>query len=272
MRAGLLEKLAAELERPRELTPKVINYVSGTYGVDLDEVGAFLVDELFKLEDYEVDLILSPLFTPKLADQSAIAEFLGGESVSSEHVTELISQLEKRPTRAHVTSPDTSIHIFNMCTVTIDRYVRRLRLEGRISDSVLSLANQVSSAAPETRQTLLAIARRAAWESAGAQEILARYLTNAPSRGGYALADAIDLLNLVEGRKPSDLADLLSRIAGWQNSLREQVEASGGRPFFHEDIRTMHGGGRDQRTEADPRMSAKERELNFLLRLERLLT
>jgi len=66
----LIETLAAELERPRELSARVINYIGGTYGVDHDAVGRFLVDELPKLEDYELDLILSPVFTPKLASPS----------------------------------------------------------------------------------------------------------------------------------------------------------------------------------------------------------
>src|SRR4029077_1660446 len=66
----LFETLAQELERPRELSPRGINYGSGTYSIDKDAVGTFLSNELPKLEEYEIDLVLSPLFTPKLADQA----------------------------------------------------------------------------------------------------------------------------------------------------------------------------------------------------------
>jgi hypothetical protein len=77
------------------------------------------------------------------------------------------------------------------------------------------------------------------------------------------------LLNLVEGRKPTDVGDLLSRIPKWRESLREQIDAGGGgSPFFSEDVRLMHGGDRDR--EPMNRVSA-QRELEFLGRLATIL-
>jgi hypothetical protein len=268
---GLLEKLASELEKPRELTPRVLNYIGGTYGVDHDAIGSFLSNELSKLEEYEIDLILSPVFTPKLSDQAVFAEMLGPESVPSSEFGELIHKLTARPTVAQLVTPDNRAHPVTLHEVTIERYVRRLRLEGDISETVLNALNAVSTLDPPGQSQLLAIARRAALESEGARQILERYLTNAPTRGGYTLDDAIDLLNLMETRKPTDLVDLFSRIGGWQEALRQQIDAGGGKPFFNEDIRNMHGGGRDQRVGGDVQLSAKERELDFLRRLERVL-
>jgi hypothetical protein len=121
---------------------------------------------------------------------------------------------------------------------------------------------------PADRGMLRAIARRAVWESDGARGILERYLAS----GGYSLDDALDLLNVVEGRKPLNVDDLQSRIPAWREALRQQIEASGGpSPFFSEDVRLMHGGGRDQRQQDDGRMAAKQREFEFLGRLQDLL-
>src|SRR6185503_1245574 len=119
------ETLAAELERSRELTGRVLSYIGGTYGVDHDAVGPFLVDELPKLEDYEIDLILSPLFTPKLADQAVFAELLGGESVPRAQWPALIQQLVERPTRAQLVTTDSRQHPVILRDVTIERYVHR---------------------------------------------------------------------------------------------------------------------------------------------------
>jgi len=71
----LIETIAAELELPRELSARVMNYISGHYGIDDDAIGAFLTREMPKLEDDEIDLILSPVFTPKLSDQALFADY-----------------------------------------------------------------------------------------------------------------------------------------------------------------------------------------------------
>jgi len=267
--SNLIETLAAELERPRELSPRVLNYIGGIYGIDHDAIGAFLVNELSKLEDDEIDLILSPVFTPKLADQAVFAGLLGGESIPRERLPELVQQLVARPIQAQLLTLDGHTHLVTLREVTVERYVQRLRLEGAIPESLLELIQRVSNA--EDRPMLRAVARRAVWENEQTQPILVRYLTNVSARGGYSLADTLGLLELVEGRKPAGVTDLLARIPGWKEALRQQIEVgSGGRPFFHEDIRAMHGGGRDQRQD-DVRLSVKERELDFLVRLEQIL-
>jgi hypothetical protein len=265
----LVETLAEELERPRELSDRIVNYISGRYGIDYDDVGAFLVNELPKLEDDEIDLILSPAFTPKLSDQAVFAELLGAGSAPQEEWPSLIRQLVGRPTQAQLITADGRSHSVTLQGVTIERYVYRLRLDGRIAESLFKLIDRMPSS---DRPTLKAIARRSVWTSDGVRAILDRYLAKASDSGTYNFSDALDLLNLVEGRKPAGVDDLLSRIPKWREALREQIDAgSGGSPFFSEDVRLMHGGDRDQRTQNEDRMSAKQREFDFLGRLAKIL-
>ncbi|HSU87650.1 MAG TPA: hypothetical protein VLL56_02380, partial [Terriglobia bacterium] len=127
---GLVVALAAELERPRELSPRVLNYIGDTYSVEKEGIGTFLVEELPKLEDYEIDLVLSPVFTPKLADQAVFAELLGRDSVPREQWPAIIQELVARPTRAQLLTLDGKAHTVVLREVTIERYVHRLRLEG----------------------------------------------------------------------------------------------------------------------------------------------
>jgi hypothetical protein len=268
--SALVETLASELERPRELSARVLNYISGTYGTENEAFGAFLVEKLPTLEEYEIDLILSPAFTPKLSDQVVFAEVLGSERFPRDQWPELVHQLVARPTLAHLITPDGRTHAVALQAVTIERYVYRLRLDGTISAPVVQLIEGIPATAD--RPMLRAIARRTAWENQAVGEILVRYLTNATRDGVYDLYDTVDLLSLVEGRKPSSLDDVLERLPAWQKALREQIETgSGGKPFFSDDVRLMHGGVRDQRFGEDSRMPAKERELDFLVRLQRVL-
>ena len=266
----LVETLAAELERPRELSPRVLNYIGGNYSVEHDAIGAFLVEELSKLEDYEIDLILSPAFTPKLADQAVFAQLLGRDQVGREEWPGLIQELVTRATTARLVTLDGVAHPVKLREVTIERYVHRLRLEAKISESVFERIEKL----PVSDQPMLkAIARRSVFENSSAAAILESYLRAAVNQGLYTLEDAHALLDLMEGRKPASLRDLVEHIPIWEEALRHQIEvAAGPKPFFSQDIERMHGGGRDQRGQDEMRLSAKEKEFAFLGRLQKILT
>jgi hypothetical protein len=265
-----LDTLAAELERPRELTAQVVNHLVGTYGITRDNIGSFLTAELPKLEDYEIDLILSPLFTPTLHDQAVFAEMLGRDSVPSDQWPGLIQQLVARPAHAQFVTGEGQTHSAPLRDVTIERYVHRLRLEGTIPEPLFKLLNHLP---PGTDRPLLkAVARRAVWENDSRREILVRYLTSAAGGDSYRLDDVVELLKLAETYQPADVQDLLARIPHWQQVLRQEInEAASPKPFFNERVQELHGGGRDQRRQDNTRITAKENERAFLERLQQVL-
>lgn len=266
----LLESLATELERPRPVTTQVVNHVVGTYGLTRDELGAFFTSQLPQLEDYEIDLILSPLFTPGLPDQSVFAKLLGRESVPATRWPALIQQLVTRPTRAQLITEDGPTHSVPLRDVTIERYVHRLRLDATIPEPLFNLIGNLPPAAD--RPLLQAIARRAIWDAELRREILVSYLETAVAAGSYRLDDAVELLKLVEIYQPADAADLLARIPHWQQVLRQEINAAAGaKPFFNERVQELHGGGRDQRRQDNRRITAKENERALLERLQQVL-
>ena len=221
------------------------------------------------LEDYEIDLILSPAFTPKLADQAVFAELLGSAPVAREQWPELIKQLEARPVTAKLVTQDGAAHPVKLREVTIERYVHRLRLEAKIPQSIFGLLEKLPQA---DRPMLKAIARRNVWENPDAEAILETYLRAVIDQGSYTLADANALLDLLESRKPGSLAQLVEKIPVWLETLRHQIEvAAGPKPFFSQDVERMHGGGRDQRGHDEMRLTVKENEFAFLGRLEKIL-
>ena len=56
-------------------------------------------------------------------------------------------------------------------------------------------------------------------------------------------------------------------------AVRQQIDVfSGPKPFFSQDVERMHGGGRDQRSHDEARLSAKQNEFEFLARLQQVLT
>ena len=268
--AQLLETLAAELERPREVTAQVASHLVGMYGLTRDAIGPFLVIELPKLEEYEIDLILSPLFTPTLRDQAVFADLLGVESIPTEQWPALVQKLVSRPSLAQLVTENGQTHSVPLRDVTVERYVHRLRLEGTIPESLFKLIEHLPPA--DDRPLLKAIARRTVWENDARRDILVRYLNGAATNDTYRLDDVVELLKLAETYQPNDLADLLAHIPHWQQVLRQEIiEATSPKPFFNESVQEMHGGGRDQRRQDNSLLSAKESEQAFLLRLQQVL-
>jgi hypothetical protein len=269
MTTTLTEAIAAQLEQPRELTAQVAKHLEGAHNVEHDAVGAFLAEELPKLEDYEIDLILSPLFTPRLADQAIFAELLGAASIPRERWTPLVKEIAARPTHAQLITPDHRTHIVPLREVTIERYVHRLRLDAAVPKPLMQLIEATPS---EDRSLLTAIARRAVWENEGRRNILERYLTIAPARDLYTKSDAADLLDLVESYRPADVNALLAQIPHLQQLLQEEIEKAGApKASFSQNIQAWHGGDRDQRPPVDSRTTEKQQELAFLNRLQQVL-
>lgn len=265
----LIDAIALELERPRALTPQVIKHVSGAHGVGRDDVSRFLEEEVPKLEDYEIDLLFSPLFTPSLHEQAPFAELLGASSVPRGQWGEIEEQLLQRPTRARLTTEDGLEHVMEMRAVTIQRYVHRLRLDAVIPEKLFKMILSLPPA--EDRPLLKAIARRAVWELASRREILELFLTRTACGEGYSTTTTAELLKLVETYQPANVQALRERLPHLIDVARnERTTAANPKPFFSQRIHEMHGGGRDQRHQTEAPVAAKEIEIQFLEALRTL--
>jgi len=267
--SSLIDTIAAELERPRPITAQVAKHLDGAYGVERDAVGPFLEDRLPKLEDDEHDLILSPLFTPKLSDQAIFAELLGNRTIEKTDWPGLIQELVNRPAVAHLVTGEGQTHAVALREVTIERYVKRLRLDGTISADMMKLIDQTPAA---DHPMLKAVARRAIWESTARGEMLVRLLSQSIAGGTYRLDDVINLLKLAEDYQPANSSALLARIPRWIKLLEEEINTAGGpKPFFSQTVQYMHGGN-DQRQSDEARIGAKRNELAFLERVQEILS
>ncbi len=268
--SALLAALARELERPRELPDQVVRHLNTAYGIGPEEVGAFLDTRLADLEDYEIDLVLSPIFTPALPDQAKFVTWLGATALTEAAIAELVDTLTRRPTVAHLITSEGASHAVTLRAVTIARYVRRLRLDGAIAEPIHHRLKLVTTDA--NRDLAFAVARRSIWTAAGRLEILQRFFDQA-QEWDWTPADLLTLLRLVEGYEPSGFNDFHQRLPGWIESVRREANAAiNPKPFFNERVEELHGGGRDQRPAGDVRAEARQNELKLLLHLQRMLT
>jgi hypothetical protein len=272
----LLDLIVRELERARDLPAQVIRHLNTTYGTPREELGTFLETELGRLEDYEVDLILSPAFTPTLDDQALVASLLRGRSIPAEEIGAIVRRVVARPTVAHLAAEDGVGHPVPLREVTVERYVRRLRLEGAVSPALVQAIEGRFAAADQA--VALAVARRAIWTPPARQSLLEHYLISddegRTSDEGRVVADLgvedlLVLLRLAETYEPAGLPDFRDRFTGWLDAVRREAGAAlQPRPFFNNRVEDLHGGGRDQRRPVDPKSARREAELHSMLRLQ----
>lgn len=267
---AVLDRLVKELERPRDLTAQTLRYLDSTYGVGREGAGAFLEERLPEIDDAELDLALSAQFTPKLADQAVFASLLGADGVPAGELRDWVVRLERRPTLGHLITPDGVSHEFRMRSVTLERYVLRLRLEATIPEVTFRL---IQSLCPDADQpVILAIARRAVWTTEGRRELLRLFLAGAYAGDPPASGDAEAFLALMETSEPENLDDARSRLPAWEQVARTQWSGSDQpSPFFNERVQDLHGGGRDQRGPNEVLRARKKAELEFLGRLRQIL-
>ena len=266
-----VDAVAAELERPRALLKQVVDHLASHYSVSRDELGAFFDGQLDALEDYEVDLLFSPLFTPTLTEQAVFSELLDRRTLPAGEWPGLIRKLTERPTVAQLTTEDGVTHAIKLREVSLERFVTRLNLDIGIPDPLGKLLHSLPP--PEDRALLKALARRIVWNKEPRRAVLFRYLLASTSENFYSRADALLLLRLMESYQPKDAADLLARIPHWQEVLkREMLSAASPKPFFAARVQELHGGGRDQRHQDTTAISGKQAELEFLGRLQGVLS
>ena len=261
-----VDEITAELERPRPLLKQVVDHLASHYSVSRDELGEFFTGQLAALEDYEIDLLFSPLFTPTLAEQATFSELLDRQTLPAGDWPVLVRLLADRPTVAHLLTEDGTAHAIRLREVSLERYVTRLNLDVVIPDPLSKLLDSLPPAGD--RNLLKALARRLVWNKPPRREILFRYLLASTSEHYYQRADLLALLKLMETYQPRDAADLLSRLPHWEEVLRREImTAASPKPFFAARVQELHGGGRDQRQQDNSAIAGKQRELEFLGRL-----
>jgi hypothetical protein len=191
----------------------------------------FLVEKLPTLEDDEIDLILSPAFTPILIKSGGCAEVLGRNSVPQDQWSALVTLSSLGPTLAQFVTLDGRQHSVPLREVTIERYVHRLRLDGRISESVDQLIEQLP---PADRGCCV----RLPDGPFGKATERAAFWNGIWLLGATVSDDALDLLNVVEGRSLSTLT-IYSRVFRPGGKHFRQQNRSVRRTesvFFSEDV------------------------------------
>src|SRR5262245_24887597 len=89
----LKSRMAAILQRPRPMKPQIERQLAQHLNDRNADVASFLLCAAQVLEDYELDVLFGPVFTPSLDQRVEVADLLYHWRPSAEQLKQLVTDL-----------------------------------------------------------------------------------------------------------------------------------------------------------------------------------
>ncbi|MBI4716092.1 MAG: hypothetical protein HY760_09200, partial [Nitrospirae bacterium] len=188
---------------------QVLQHVTAHYGVGFDQVPAFLSEKFPAMEDYEVDLILSPIFTPRLDDQARFSDLLEENTVSPDELNGTVSLLSRKGLRTTLRYGGETLSL-PLHSVSISRYVRLLNLDAPVSRNLFQRIDR--SVPAHERQRVKALARDRAWQRPEHEAIFTAFLEAFQERGTFAFEKVEFLTGFVRTNRPGSIREMADHL------------------------------------------------------------
>ncbi|MBF0161803.1 MAG: hypothetical protein HQL88_05910 [Magnetococcales bacterium] len=230
----LVSVVRGQLLRPRALSVRVAGAVSGMLGVD-DPLDGLSLEVLAGREPFEVELLLSPLFTPNVLDREACEFALPASGLAVGVVEALVMTL----TSAELFCPVSYGHrgqAVPLLGVVIERYVRLLHLEAPVPPLVLPRLEGWQEG--DARLVLFSLARRPVWQSEQRSRLLDRLLQAMLARGSCQVDKVRFLTDFVASYRPTGERELLQALTNLVDAYHRDHE----HPIYNQQLEHYQGG------------------------------
>ncbi|HEY9745674.1 MAG TPA: hypothetical protein V6C99_05605 [Oculatellaceae cyanobacterium] len=236
----IYERLKADLEAPRILTGQVTHAITSQYSLTTAELASFLVDKLPTLEEYEVDLLFSPQYTPTSDNRLVYIPLLGAEALCAEDVQTLKRRLVDAGLRTTITTLDGQCEAtIPVHEVFIERYVNLLKLDQPLPEALHEALQQYVPEASQSEVNLLA--RGDMWRSEKRQDILIGFLKAFHAGARFSVVKVAFLTDFIRTYRPASLLDMERQLDTLIQSCKTDMEQVSGRGFQDEYLRSLHG-------------------------------
>jgi hypothetical protein len=126
---SLKSRLASLLSRPRPLKPQTERQLGQHMAEHSLSTPAFLLCAAHVLEEYELDILFGPMFTPTLDERAGLSDLLLDWRPDAGQLAQLVAELAAEVPYAVVRLPDGTEAPLTLHEVMVERYVRLLRLD-----------------------------------------------------------------------------------------------------------------------------------------------
>jgi len=259
----LIDLLAADLADDRPLTAAVIAHIAAEYNFPADELDRFFTTRLPSLEEFEVEISLSRLFTPDSDLRARAFALVPDRGLTGEEEQEVVHGLAERRIVAPLRSGSDG-YPMAMAPVLLERYVRLLDLRAPLDPEVARL---IDEAAPEAdRPAARHWCRLPQWQGEERARLLAAWLAAAGERSSFRLDRLIYLTGVVKSYRPHDLDDLDRQLTNLADAL-DNLDPT---PFFSDELRESHAEQHQASDHAAARRAeiAREQAITSALRAD----
>ena len=132
----LIARLAGLLARPRAIPPQTQRQLDQQVSEHHSHLNTFLAGASALLEEYELDILFAPVFTPTLDERAEVADLLFHWRPSEEQLRTAVGELCGIVQSAVVVLNDGGQAKLALHEVMVERYVRLLRLDAAAEPSV----------------------------------------------------------------------------------------------------------------------------------------
>lgn len=237
----IYEMLVNDLSAPRVLLEQVMNYINDHYNYSNEDLYRFFDEKYPQLEDYEVDLTLSPQYTPAEHHRLEYIPVLGAKHLSKMELAELKRRLEDSKLECVMKSPDGRTELkVPVHETSIERYVNLLRLDLPLPEAIYK--EILANVPEESRNEVNLMAREDVWQKDPRQQILVAYLRVFKHRNSFSTVKVSFLTNFVRTYRPASLLELDRQLESLIESCNVDMENVQGRGFHDEYLKAMNVG------------------------------
>ncbi|MCS6266415.1 MAG: hypothetical protein H2174_02505 [Vampirovibrio sp.] len=250
----LLDTLTAavikRLSLPRPLSPQVSNALADNYTVSESEYEVFFAEKLNTLDDYEIDLVFSPQFTPKPADYDAACAVLGTQQlIASEFTALLVAVLNELPAVQMILPSGATVGL-PLHEVMVQRFLKLLFLTESVP-AVLSETLQTCTFPAAILARLTYCVRQSIYKLDKYAQFFALLLKHFSQKADMTLEKTLFVHEFIQTYKPAALDEMIRQLNALIASCEVDMVTAVERSYHHEEIKMGSAGSDDDFNEAE---------------------
>lgn len=262
MDGQLKSRLASMLRRPRPLKPQTERQLASYLAEHSSKLSTFLMCAPDVLEDYELEIVFGPLFTPTLDERAELADLLlpPGDRPTTQQLDQLVKDLRAEVPFAAVLLPDGTQAQLALHEVMIDRYLRLLRLE---EGPDAATASSLRDALPAELWSIAIALCSERGMTTGHQRWFAAFVHHASARHDLTRAMLETTTEFIAQQKSLEHHALLTAAEALSRATEGTAAyAAGGHAYWSPDVAQHHqyrGEGKIDQERLEQRQAETER-------------